>query len=65
TGRIDFTSQHHGYAVDEATIDREKVLESHVEVNDGTVEGVRHRVYPAFTVQIHPDGAPGPKDGLH
>ncbi|MDU2548961.1 MAG: carbamoyl phosphate synthase small subunit, partial [Enterococcus faecalis] len=38
---------------------------THVEVNDGTVEGVRHRDYPAFTVQYHPDAAPGPHDGLH
>ena len=65
TGRIDFTSQNHGYAVDEATIDPEKLLVTHVEVNDGTVEGVRHRDYPAFTVQYHPDAAPGPHDGLH
>ena len=46
TGRIDFTSQNHGYAVDEATIDPEKLIVTHVEVNDGTVEGVKHRDYP-------------------
>ena len=52
TGRIDFTSQNHGYAVDEATIDPEKLLVTHVEVNDGTVEGVRHRDYPALLCNI-------------
>lgn len=65
TGRIDFTSQNHGYAVDEATIDPDKLMVTHVEVNDGTVEGVRHRQFPAFTVQYHPDAAPGPHDALH
>ncbi|SJX71311.1 Carbamoyl-phosphate synthase small chain [Enterococcus faecium] len=65
TGRIDFTSQNHGYAVDEATIDPEKLIVTHVEVNDGTVEGVKHRDYPAFSVQFHPDAAPGPHDALH
>lgn len=65
TGRIDFTSQNHGFAVDEATIDPEKLMVTHVEVNDGTIEGVRHRNYPAFSVQYHPDAAPGPHDGVH
>ncbi len=65
TGRIDFTSQNHGYAVDENSIDPEQLLITHVEVNDGTVEGVRHKKYPAFTVQFHPDAAPGPHDALH
>lgn len=65
TGRIDFTSQNHGYAVDEKTIEKTELLVTHVEVNDGTVEGVRHRHYPAFTVQFHPDAAPGPHDAVH
>jgi carbamoyl-phosphate synthase small subunit len=38
---------------------------THVEVNDGTIEGVRHRRYPAFSVQYHPDAAPGPHDAVH
>ncbi|KAF1296063.1 carbamoyl phosphate synthase small subunit [Enterococcus sp. JM4C] len=65
TGRIDFTSQNHGFAVDENTIDPEKLMITHLEVNDGTVEGIRHRRYPAFSVQFHPDAAPGPHDAIH
>ncbi|MCH4169157.1 MAG: carbamoyl phosphate synthase small subunit [Streptococcaceae bacterium] len=65
TGRIDFTSQNHGFAVDEESIDHKKLLVTHVEVNDGSVEGVRHRKFPAFTVQYHPDAAPGPHDAAH
>jgi carbamoyl-phosphate synthase small subunit len=65
TGRIDFTSQNHGFAVDANSIDPEKLMVTHTEVNDNTVEGIRHRKYPAFTVQFHPDAAPGPHDAVH
>lgn len=62
TGEIDFTSQNHGYAVDPQSIDSTKLLVTHEEVNDGTIEGLRHKQYPAFSVQFHPDAAPGPHD---
>ncbi len=65
TGKIDFTSQNHGYAVAKNSIDPEKLLITHVEINDGTIEGLRHRRYPAFSVQYHPDAAPGPHDAVH
>lgn len=65
TGRIDFTSQNHGYAVTEASINPEVLMVTHTEVNDGTIEGIRHKNYPAFSVQFHPDAAPGPHDALH
>ncbi|MBL0386991.1 glutamine-hydrolyzing carbamoyl-phosphate synthase small subunit [Tumebacillus sp. ITR2] len=61
TGKVHITSQNHGYTVDDATLP--SVLEvTHVNVNDGTVEGVRHRTLPVFSVQYHPEAAPGPED---
>lgn len=62
TGEVNFTSQNHGYAVDATSIDPDRLLITHVEINDGTVEGLRHKHYPAFSVQFHPDAAPGPHD---
>lgn len=62
TGRVYITSQNHGFAVNEETLDPEKVLVSHRNVNDGTVEGLRHRHLPVFSVQYHPEATPGPMD---
>lgn len=61
TGRIDFTSQNHGFAVAQDDLPANLTI-THVEINDGSVEGVRHTQYPAFSVQFHPDAAPGPHD---
>lgn len=61
TGNIGFTSQNHGYAVDGDSIP-DDLMVTHVEINDGTVEGLRHKHYPAFSVQFHPDATPGPHD---
>ncbi|MFS7259779.1 carbamoyl phosphate synthase small subunit [Carnobacterium divergens] len=65
TGRIDFTSQNHGYAVDHKTIAGTDLIVTHTELNDGTVEGIKHRYHPVFSVQFHPDAAPGPHDAVH
>ncbi|MGO2298781.1 carbamoyl phosphate synthase small subunit [Paucilactobacillus nenjiangensis] len=65
TNRIDFTSQNHGYAVDAQSVAKTELFITHEEINDNTVEGLRHKKYPAFSVQFHPDAAPGPHDASH
>jgi len=62
SGRIDFTSQNHGYAVDSESLKGTNLEVTHEEINDHTVEGIRHKIYSAFSVQFHPDAAPGPHD---
>jgi carbamoyl-phosphate synthase small subunit len=65
TGQVLITSQNHGFALrgDTAAIPGAKSLEvTHLNLNDGTVEGVRHREYPIFAVQYHPEASPGPHD---
>lgn len=57
-----FTSQNHGYMVDPASLDPEKIEVTYQEINDGTIEGIRLKNHPAFSVQFHPDAAPGPHD---
>lgn len=60
TGRVMITTQNHGYAVDPDLPDDVEV--THLNLNDGTVEGLRHTNLPAFSVQFHPEGRPGPQD---
>ncbi|MBX5435928.1 MAG: glutamine-hydrolyzing carbamoyl-phosphate synthase small subunit [Alicyclobacillaceae bacterium] len=62
TGRIAISSQNHGYVVSHESLEGTDLVLTHVNQNDGTVEGVAHRVYPAFAVQYHPEARPGPDD---
>lgn len=64
TGKISITSQNHGFAVDPASLPPE-VEVTHVNLNDGTVEGMRHKELPVFSVQYHPEAAPGPNDASY
>lgn len=61
TGEVAITSQNHGFAVDPASLPPE-VEVTHLNLNDGTVAGLRHREFPVFSVQFHPEAAPGPHD---
>ena len=60
--RTFITSQNHGYAVVADTVDTSIAEVSHVNANDGTVEGVRYKNMPCFTVQFHPEACGGPRD---
>src|SRR5262249_39558882 len=65
TGRVYITSQNHGYAVDPAALPAAGVEVTHVNLNDGTVEGIRHRDLPIFTIQYHPEDSPGHQDSRY
>ncbi len=62
TGRIEITSQNHGFVVDLESIRGEDVEITHVNLNDNTLEGFRHLKLPVFAVQYHPEASPGPHD---
>lgn len=62
TGKVVITSQNHGYVVDEASISNEEWDVSHINVNDRSVEGLKHKQKQVMTVQFHPEAHPGPKD---
>jgi carbamoyl-phosphate synthase small subunit len=64
SGKVSITSQNHGFAIDAASLPT-NVEVTHINLNDQTVEGMRHREYPIFSVQYHPEASPGPHDASY
>ncbi len=65
TGKIEITVQNHGFCVDIGSLDKETIEITHMNLNDNTLEGMRHRELPLFSVQFHPEAGPGPHDARH
>ncbi|WP_317633779.1 carbamoyl phosphate synthase small subunit [Perspicuibacillus lycopersici] len=62
TGKVVLTSQNHGYAVEHESVRNTPLFVTHIAINDGTVEGLKHKEHLAFSVQYHPESSPGPED---
>jgi carbamoyl-phosphate synthase small subunit len=65
TGKVEITSQNHGFCVDIKSLDPKLVETTHINLNDQTSEGMRHKKLPVFCVQYHPEACPGPHDSTY
>jgi len=65
TGKVEITSQNHGFAVQPGTLPEDVGRVSHVNLNDQTIAGIRHVKYPVFSIQYHPEASPGPHDSYY
>ncbi len=64
-GRVDITAQNHGFCVDKDSLNPDLIETTHLNLNDNTSEGLRHKKLPVFSVQYHPEASPGPHDAEH
>ncbi len=65
TNKVEITAQNHGFAVDPDSLNQNEIDLTHINLNDNTLEGLRHRNLPLFSVQYHPEAAPGPHDSQY
>ncbi|MEE9421313.1 MAG: glutamine-hydrolyzing carbamoyl-phosphate synthase small subunit [Desulfatiglandaceae bacterium] len=65
TGKVEITSQNHGFCVDMESLKDQDVELTHINLNDNTLEGLKHRKHPLFSVQYHPEASPGPRDASY
>jgi carbamoyl-phosphate synthase small subunit len=65
TGKIEITSQNHGFCVDINSMNKDEIELTHINLNDNTLEGMAHKKLPVFSVQYHPEASPGPHDSRY
>jgi carbamoyl-phosphate synthase small subunit len=65
TGKVAITVQNHGFCVDIETLPKKDIQLTHLNLNDHTLEGMRHKKLPVFSVQFHPEASPGPHDAMY